>query len=416
MGRRRFSGEWAGVAVGLIAETYGGLSGKIKADFGTGSARYISFLDVLENVRIPRRRFDRVRIARSESQHRVRTGDVLFNGTSETPEDLAMGAVVAVDADDLYLNSFCFGLRIHDRGQCDPLFLAYLSRGEPGRTATYALAQGATRYNLSKRRFLAWELALPSLTEQRAIAAVLSDVDALIGSLEALIAKKRAIKRAAMQQLLTGRTRLPGFEGEWGTGRLGELAKLASGGTPSTSVAAYWSGGIPWITGADISGQSVAKIRRHITKEAVEGSATSIVARGDLLIVSRTGVGKLAIAPCDIAISQDFTGVVPNRDKLGSRFLFRYLDFRQHVLANQNQGTSIKGITRDALAAVLVPFPPLSEQHAIAAVLTDMDDEIAALERRLDKTRSIKQGMMQQLLTGAVRLPIPDDGLEGESA
>ncbi len=204
-----FSGGWTGIAVGRIAETYGGLAGKTKADFGTGSARYISFLDVLENVTITRRRFDRVRIARSESQHRVRTGDVLFNGTSETPEDLAMGAVVAVDADDLYLNSFCFGIRIHDRGQCDPLFLAYLSRGEPGRTATYALAQGATRYNLSKRRFLALELALPPLPEQRAIAAVLTDMDAEIAAVERRLDKTRAIKQGMMQQLLTGAIRLP---------------------------------------------------------------------------------------------------------------------------------------------------------------------------------------------------------------
>ena len=262
----------------------------------------------------------------------------------------------------------------------------------------------------------AYRVALPPLSEQHAIAAALSDVDELIGSLEALIAKKRAIKQAAMQELLTGRTRFPGFGGEWEAGRLGELAKLASGGTPSTSVAAYWSGGIPWITGADIADQSVAKIRRHITKEAVERSATSIVAKGDLLIVSRTGVGKLAIAPCDIAISQDFTGVIPNRNKLGSRFLFRYLDFRQHVLANQNQGTSIKGITRDALAEVFIPLPPLPEQRAIAAILSDMDSEIAALEQRLDKTRAIKQGMMQQLLTGSIRLPISDVDTETDDA
>ncbi len=204
-----FVGEWDRVVVGRIAETYGGLAGKTKADFGIGSARYVSFLDVLDNVRITCRRFDRVRVARAESQYRVRPDDVLFNATSETPEDLAMGAVVAVDATDLYLNSFCFGLRIHDRERCDPLFLAYLSRGEPGRAATYALAQGATRYNLSKRRFLALALALPSRPEQQAIATVLSDMDAEIAALERRLDKIRAVKQGMMQQLLTGSIRLP---------------------------------------------------------------------------------------------------------------------------------------------------------------------------------------------------------------
>ena len=254
-----------------------------------------------------------------------------------------------------------------------------------------------------------YRIALPQLREQHAIAAVLSDVDELIGSLEALIAKKRDIKQAAMQQLLTGRTRLAGFGREWEDGRLGQLAKMANGGTPPTSIADYYDGPIPWITGADIEDQKVAVIRRHITAEAVHNSATNVLAKGDLLIVSRTGVGKLAIAPCDIAISQDFTGVIPNRERLLPEFLFRHLDFCRHILTKQNQGTSIKGIRRDTLAAVIIALPPLPEQQAIAAVLSDMDAEIAALGRHLDKTRAIKQGMMQQLLTGSIRLPIPED-------
>ena len=117
--------------------------------------------------------------------------------------------MVAVDLPDLYLNSFCFGIRIVDRGRCDPLFLAYLSRGEPGRTAMYSLAQGATRYNLSKGRFLALQICLPPLPEQIAIAAVLADIDAEIDALEQRRDKTRAIKQGMMQQLLTGRIRLP---------------------------------------------------------------------------------------------------------------------------------------------------------------------------------------------------------------
>ena len=195
--------------MGQIGETYGGLAGKTKADFGDRGAHYIAFLDVLENVVLTRQRFDRVRLSPSESQHRVMAGDVLFNATSETPEDLAMGSMVIVDAEELYLNSFCFGFRIADRDRCDPLFLAYLSRGVPGRTAMYALAQGATRHNLSKARFLMLEFPLPPLPEQRAIATVLSDMDAEIAALERRLNKTRAIKQGMMQQLLTGSIRLP---------------------------------------------------------------------------------------------------------------------------------------------------------------------------------------------------------------
>ena len=205
-----FEGEWERVSLGRIARTYGGLAGKTKADFGDGTARYVSFLDVLENVVLTRQRFDRVRVSPSESQNPVGAGDVLFNATSETPEDLAMGSVVDFDStDSLYLNSFCFGVRIVAPERCDPLFLAYLSRGAPGRRLMYALAQGATRYNLSTRRFLGLRFPLPPLPEQRAIATVLSDMDAEIAALARRLAKIRALKQGMMQQLLTGTIRLP---------------------------------------------------------------------------------------------------------------------------------------------------------------------------------------------------------------
>ena len=182
------------------------------------------------------------------------------------------------------------------------------------------------------------------------------------------------------------------------------VERFVNGGTPSTNNTEFWSGTIPWITGADILQQKVAVIRRHITQEAVHNSSTNIVPKGSLLVVSRTGVGKLALSPCDIAISQDFTGVIPNKNKILSEYLSRYLDFCPHILVQQNQGTSIKGILRETLAVVSIPIPPLPEQIAIASVLSDMDAEIAALERRIDKARAVKQGMMQELLTGRVRL------------
>ena len=211
-GRTRLPGfgrEWEMVALGEIGKTYGGLTGKDSADFGEGHARYISFLDVLEQVAVTWRRFDHVRVSTSESQNRVLSGDVLFNATSETPEDLAMGSMVLVDSDELYLNSFCFGFRIANCNRCDPLFLAYFSRGIPGRKAMYALAQGATRYNLSKKRFLRLVFPLPPLPEQRAIATILSDMDAEIAAQERRLVKTRAIKQGMMQQLLTGSIRLP---------------------------------------------------------------------------------------------------------------------------------------------------------------------------------------------------------------
>ena len=203
-----FSGEWEITSMGRIGSIYGGLSGKSKVDFGVGGARYVTFMGIMNNIVIDVNHTDHVYVASGESQNLLLKGDLLFNGTSETPDELAMGAVMGEHIDNLYLNSFCFGFRLHDEKKYVPLFLAYFFRGFAGRAIVNALSQGATRYNISKRQFIALELSIPTFEEQKAIATILSDMDAEISALEQRRDKTRAIKQGVMQALLTGRIRL----------------------------------------------------------------------------------------------------------------------------------------------------------------------------------------------------------------
>ena len=193
---------------------------------------------------------------------------------------------------------------------------------------------------------------------------------------------------------------------DWEVKKLREVVdKFVNGGTPSTQNSNFWKGNIPWITGADILNQKVGEVRRYITKDAVKNSSTNVIKKGNLLLVSRTGVGKLAIAPFNISISQDFTGIYVKKDELLANYLFIFFNFNKTELQSQNQGTSIKGITRETLAETPIPLPSLPEQKAIAEVLSDTDNLIQALEKRIAKKRQIKQGAMQKLLT-------PKDGWE----
>ena len=390
---RRFEEEWRLLRFQELGATYGGLSGKTSADFANGDAHYVSFLDVLDSPILTPRKFGRVRVSDAECQNRVAVGDVLYNATSETPEDLAMGSMVSVDARDLYLNSFCFGFRILNRYRCDPLFLAYWSRGIPGRNSMRALAQGATRYNLSKRRFLGLEVPVPSLSEQRAIATVLSEVDELIGSLEALIAKKRAIKQSTMQQLLTGRTRLPRFGREWETSRLGELGTFSKGrgirrdelGETGVRCVRY---GELYTRYENYVAKPVSRILQHVADAALP------IRHGDLLFA---GSGETAE---EIGICVAYIGEEPayvGGDIIVLRASGQDAVYLAHVLnspvaarqkARMAQGDAIVHIRADHLAEVEFPLPPLPEQRAIAAVhsLSDMDTEIAAqgdAERRI---------------------------------
>jgi type I restriction enzyme S subunit len=203
-----FSGEWEAKRLEEIGSTFGGLTGKTKSDFGHGVARYITFMNIMTNVVIDCGTFEFVDVKPAESQNRVAKGDLFFNGSSETPEEVGMCAVLAQDVQGVFLNSFCFGFRFREGAPADGLYLAYYFRSREGRELLKSLAQGATRYNLSKTAFLKVSFPLPNLPEQTAIAGVLSDMDAEIAALEAKLAKTRQLKQGMMQELLTGRIRL----------------------------------------------------------------------------------------------------------------------------------------------------------------------------------------------------------------
>ena len=152
--------------------------------------------------------FEPVDICSGENQNEVRRGDIFFNMSSETPEEVGLCAVLEEDVESVYLNSFCFGFRITD-SDVSGRFLAYWFRTATGRALMTSLAQGSTRYNLSKDAFReAYVCIPPTLAEQKAIATVLSDMDAEIAALEADRAKCESIKQGMMQELLTGKTRL----------------------------------------------------------------------------------------------------------------------------------------------------------------------------------------------------------------
>lgn len=252
---------------------------------------------------------------------------------------------------------------------------------------------------------------LPPLPEQRAIAGVLMDVDALIGSLEALIAKKRSIKQAAMQQLLTGRTRLPGFSGQWKNVALDAVA---------TRTAGHWGAGQPSnqtpypirVVGAgDISprGRLLGFSDRYFSQTQVSTASCAI---GDIVITSSgNGLGKTWLVDRPGMAGSNFVRVLrANRNRADGCYLaYSLRSHRAHERLIEHTATSAyPNLLPSFFADSWIPLPPYLEQRSIAAVLSDMDAQIAALERRLAKTRAVKQGMMQQLLTGSIRLPIPD--------
>ncbi len=154
---------------------------------------------------------------------------------------------------------------------------------------------------------------------------------------------------------------------------LGSLCQFLNGGTPPKSESRYFEGDIPWITSADITSPIVDTARSFITDEAVSASATNKVPAGTVLLVTRTGVGKVAVASVDLCFSQDITAILPDKDRLDTAYLVHFLRTKQYYLLSMARGATIKGVTRNVVADLVIPLPPLPEQRRIAAILNQAD-------------------------------------------
>ena len=203
-----FTADWKEVRLGDLGSTFGGLTGKSSKDFGDGNSSFVTFMNVMSNVVLNNQGTEKVRIGNGERQSQLLEGDVIFNGSSETPEEVGFGSAVPTELSGIYLNSFCFGFRRKDTKSLDPKFFAYLTRSPLGRDIIRPMAQGSTRYNIAKTNLLNGRFPLPPLKEQEAIAEALTVMDDELEALTEQVSKLRMMKEGMMQDLLTGKVRL----------------------------------------------------------------------------------------------------------------------------------------------------------------------------------------------------------------
>ena len=244
------------------------------------------------------------------------------------------------------------------------------------------------------------------ITEQRAIAEALSDVDGLIAALDKKIAKKRLLKQGAMQQLLTGKKRLPSFTDEWETIRLGDWTTMNSGGTPTSSVPEYYNGYIPFLSISDITeaGKYINKTEKTITEKGLNNSSARMFPAGTIMYAMYASLGKCSIANIELSCSQAILGITP-KCRITPEYLYYYLSFIEEDVKDMGQTGTQSNLSKQIVQDFMVKLPSdIKEQQAIATILSDMDKEITDLEAQRDKYRLLKSGMMQKLLTGQIRL------------
>ncbi|OQP61240.1 hypothetical protein A3860_05880 [Niastella vici] len=248
-----------------------------------------------------------------------------------------------------------------------------------------------------------------SKSEQLKIADVLSTWDKSIETLTQLIAAKQQLKKGLMQQLLTGKKRLPGFKGKWEVKKIKQLGKIESGGTPDTKIVEYWDGQIDWITPTDITGLNgyrfIEHTQRKITNAGLKNSSATLIPANSVIICTRATIGDCAINLKPITTNQGFKTIIPK--DVNYMFLYYKMLSIKDVMIERANGSTFLEISKTDFENLEVLVPPTeSEQTVIGSFLEKLDEEIDLLKKQHESLKLQKQGLMQQLLTGKKRVKV----------
>ena len=336
----------------------------------------------------------------------LREHDVLISITAD------IGIVGYVDSSipsPAYINQHIALIRFGNQ-RASGKFIGYFLASDNSQGLIRAFADTGAKAGMNLLTMKRIHTALPPPSEQSRIGQALSNIDSLICSIEQLIHKKLQVKQAAMQELLTGKRRLPGFEGEWEARELGSLGIWRGGMTPSMQNPDYWNqGDFPWISSGDVKLSRLSDTSQHVTAHAVSSGAAVVIPVKSIVLVTRSGILRkhlpVAFLNRPMAINQDIKALIPARD-IDSCYLLHALTWAgsQILISCMKTGTTVESVEFSWLKRFTILIPSHDEQVAIATALSEMESELLDLEARKDKATMLKQGMMHQLLTGKIRL------------
>jgi type I restriction enzyme, S subunit len=314
----------------------------------------------------------------------VRRGDIVFNRTSETQEEVGLAATY-LGTEQVVFGGFVIRGRPLD-DTFDEFYTGYAFRSPIIRCQIIPMGQGAIRANIGQHGLRTVKVPVPPPAEQRAIAMALCDTDAVLDVLERLIAKKRDLKKAAMQQLLTGKTRLPGFDGEWSVKCVGQLGKIVTGGTPRTDVPDFWGEGYPWITPTDItSTRDMIESERNVTRQGL-GTIRGLPANS-VLVTCIASIGKNAILRVPGGCNQQINAVIPNESS--AEFLYYLFESsKDYLIANAGR-TATSILSKKTFSELEFEVPSLTEQTATPRPMAQRTKQCVSRTTRFPKCHTM---------------------------
>ncbi len=404
----RIPEEWTLTSLPELGELAPGVNKPI-AKMGRGCL-YVTVKDLYAGTSIDVGGLGRCEMTAAEiARFGLTPGDIVFGKSSVKREGIGYPSVFRGAPEAAVPSGFTYRARIRP-DENDPLFVFYQLRSEAVRSWVIANSQASALTNLNASIANRIPIALPpSAREQHRIAQALSNADGLIAALERLIAKKQAIKQGMMQQLLTGKTRLPGFTEPWTEVRLGELAQFSKGmGLPKSSVVD--GGRLPCIHYGELFTQYGAEI--GVVRGRTNDARLRVRSfKCDVLMptsdVTPRGLAKASSVLADgVILGGDILVIRPDASRLLGPFLAHLIRHGADQVLQLVRGSTVFHIYAADMKGFNIRVPAFAEQQAVCDALRDVESEIDGVRIRLIKARQIKQGMMQELLSGRTRLPV----------
>ena len=382
--------------MGDSGTTYGGLTGKTKEDFGHGNARFIPYTNVFDNPLTDTKRLEAVEI--DSSQNQVEYGDVFFTVSSETPNEVGMSSVWLSDQEDVYLNSFCFGYR--QDSTFDPHYLAYMLRSSSVRSNLTLLAQGISRFNISKNKVMELSVPVPSAVEQKQLGQYFTKLDSLITLHQRKFEKLVQLKKSMLDKMFPKpgerfpEIRFAGFTDPWEQRKLGDISDSYSGGTPQANNPAYYGGGIPFIRSAEINAE---KTGLSLTKKGLNESSAAMVDVGCVLYALYGATsGEVGIAHIKGAINQAILAIEPHKGFDSSYIAFWLRAQKATITETYLQGGQ-GNLSGTIIKNLDLPVPSFSEQQRIGGHFDKLTSLITLHQRKLELLRNTKKSLLERM-------------------
>jgi len=410
---------WSTIRIEKIGNFFGGLIGKTSNDFGHGHP-FLTYMQVFSQKTSDKEGVNFVLINKGEKQNKVAFGDVLFTTSSETPNEIGMTSVFIEKDWSPYLNSFCFGLRPTIPSPLDPLFMKYVFRGDKFREDILPLAQGSTRFNLSKENLRKLSLLTPPLSEQKKIAFILNSVDEVIENTQSQIDKLQDLKKGTMNELLTqgiGHTEFKDSElgkipKSWKVLDFQKIIQSSNQGVnTATEKVTYSAEGIKACRSNNIKENSFDWNNKKFVNKSTYARLTNKVKPklNDVLycnIGSNLGAATVVDTPEDFIITWNVLRITTENNKISPYFLSLSLNSLRKELMGFATESTMPFISSKALSKFKFRIPPLDEQKKISKVINGIGNNIDILKLKIHQTKSLKKSLMQDLLTGKVRVKV----------